>query len=161
MILAESTLLIVIDAFDQLSAGCASPDLRWPSGETLCNVLNECVRAFCTATSGDLILQWIAVTADQQRQFDRQTSPPKTTDKRKAYFDDDITAQAEALTPDLLQQIVGESIAAEMDLDFLDRQRVIEAEVREQLVAPPVGVESINSSSVEFRQNQRRGRAVR
>ena len=94
---------------------------------------------------GELILQRIAVTPDQQLQFDLQTSPPKKTDKRKAYFDDDITVQAEALPPDLLQQIVGESFAAEMDLDLLDRQRAIEAEVREQLVARLAGIESINS----------------
>ncbi|WP_413440617.1 hypothetical protein [Synechococcus sp. MIT S1220] len=112
-----------------------------PSGETLWNVLNEDVGAFCTAMGGELILQRIAVTPDQQRQFDLQTSPPKKTDKRKAYFDDEITVQAEALPPDLLQQIVGESIAAEMDLDLLDRQRSIEAEVREQLVARLAGVE--------------------
>ena len=94
---------------------------------------------------GELILQRIAVTLDQQRQFDLQTSPPKKIDKRKAYFDDDITVQAEALPPDLLQQIVGESFAAEMDLDLLDRQRAIEAEVREQLLARLAGIESINS----------------
>ena len=45
----------------------------------------------------------------------------------------------------LISELVGESIAAEMDLDLLDRQRAIEAEVREQLVARLAGIESINS----------------
>ena len=117
-----------------------------PSGETLWNVLKEDVGAFCSSMGGELILKRIAVTPEQQQQFSLQTAPPKRSDKRKAYFDDDITVQAEALPPDLLQRIVGDAIAGEMDLEQLERQRAIEAEVREQLVARLAGVKPLNST---------------
>ena len=115
-----------------------------PSGETLWNVLNEDVGAFCSAMGGELIVQRIAVTPEQQQQHSLQTAPPKRSDRRKAYFDDDITVQAEALPPDLLQQIVGAAIAGQMDLEQLERQRAIEADVRQQLVARLAGVEPLS-----------------
>ena len=121
-----------------------------PSGETLWNVLNEDVGAFCTSMGGELTVQRIAVTPEQQQEYRLQTAPPKKTDKRKAYFNDDMTVQAEALPPDLLQRIVGEAIAGEMDLETLERQRAIESEVRQQLVARLAGVKPISSWEAEL-----------
>ena len=103
-----------------------------PSGEALWQNLSEDVGAFCTAMGGSLEVRRIAVTKLQQEQFDLPTAPPKAKDKR-GVFTDSITVQAEALPPDVLQEIVREAIESEMDLDALAETRQRERETRQQL----------------------------
>lgn len=108
-----------------------------PSGEALWRNLEEDVTAFTEAMGGQLTVRRIAVTRAQQLLYDLPTAPPKKTDKRGA-FDDNITVQAEALPPDVLQQIVRDAIEEEMDLEALvqtsKQQSITQRELVERLV---------------------------
>ena len=105
-----------------------------PSGEALWTNLNEDVSAFCTAMGGEMTVRRIAVNVLQKEEFDLPTAPPKKSDRR-SIFTDDFTVQAEALPPDVLQQIVHDAIEAELDLDALEATRAAEIAMREELTA--------------------------
>ncbi|MFY8147722.1 MAG: hypothetical protein ACOVNL_00715 [Prochlorococcaceae cyanobacterium] len=106
-----------------------------PSGEALWQNLRDDVGAFCSAMGGTVYFERVAVTLDQQELYDLPTSPPKASDRRGEAFPDDVdTVQAEALPPDLLQEIVRIRIETCIDLDALGATRTEEREIRQQLI---------------------------
>ena len=105
-----------------------------PSGEALWINLSEDVTAFCTALGGSVQVVRIAVTLDQQREYSLPTAPPKKKDKRGC-FNSDITVQAEALPPDLLQSLLRHEIEQRMDLDALAATKAEEEDLALDLSA--------------------------
>ncbi|MBN1854574.1 MAG: hypothetical protein JW829_17715 [Pirellulales bacterium] len=104
-----------------------------PSGVHIANNLDEDVQAFLGHYGGDVELIRLAVTPEQQAEYDLPTAPPKTTDRRS--FDSDWTVQAEALRPDDLAQIVATGIEANIDLEILAFAREQETEIRGDVMA--------------------------
>lgn len=103
-----------------------------PSGEHIHLNLADDVGAFTRHYGGELRLHRVAVTPDQQREFDLPTAPPKATDKRS--FESAFTVQAEALPPDRLAALVCQAIEAQLDLDLHQEALHRQGEIRQQLV---------------------------
>ena len=61
------------------------------------------------------------------------TAPPKKTDRRSVFPEGEQTVQAEALPPDLLQEILRNAIEARIDLDALEATKAEEASTRQWL----------------------------
>lgn len=59
----------------------------------------------------------IALTWDQVDEHNLPTAPPSSKDSRSKNWPYDDTAQAEALPPDILQEIVRDSIEGHLDMD--------------------------------------------
>lgn len=76
----------------------------------------------------------VALTWEQVEEHGVETAPPKPTDSRSASWVGE-TAQAEALPPDLLEQIVTEAIEAELDLEVWEEQVAAEETDRDQIGA--------------------------
>lgn len=104
-----------------------------PSGEALWHNLNEDVGAFVTAMGGAVTVERIAVTPEHRDEFNLPTAPPKKTDKRSVFPEGEQTVQAEALPPDLLQEILRNAIEARIDLDALAATKAEEASTRQWL----------------------------
>jgi hypothetical protein len=97
-----------------------------PSGVHLFQSMSEDVAAFVAELGGDVTFHRLAVTRAQADRFDLPTAPAKKTDRRIFAGE---TVQAEALPPDVLQQLLTEALEAKFDRDVLNtRQAVFEDE---------------------------------
>lgn len=90
-----------------------------------------------TDTPPGLEAERIALTWEQVREHDLPTAPPSAKDSRTKSWGYDETAQAEALPPDLLAQIVRDAIEEQLDLDVyraeVGRERADREAIREKL----------------------------
>jgi hypothetical protein len=87
-----------------------------PSGEHICSSLAQDIARFCSYYDIGGIVETVrvAVTAEQQAEFNLPTSPPKPGDNRT--FSADFTVQAEALPPNTLAEIVEMEIVKRLDM---------------------------------------------
>lgn len=76
--------------------------------------------------------QRLAVTPEQIEEYELPTAPPKPTDNRS--FEGD-TAQAEALPPDVLADILLDAIEEHFDMDVYAKALTQETSERKQLIA--------------------------
>jgi len=74
----------------------------------------------------------IAITPEQIDLYGVVTSPPKDSDKRGDFAGP--TAQAEALPPDLLAQVVRDALTEHVDLDILEATREREQQERAEIL---------------------------
>jgi hypothetical protein len=102
-----------------------------PSGAHLFLAFCEDVEAFVDDMLGGVIFRRLAVTPDQIKRLRLPTAPPKTTDVRAFKGD---TAQAEAIAPDVLQQIVRTAIEARIDVEVRDQLLRREAKMRREIL---------------------------
>lgn len=77
--------------------------------------------------------QRIALTWEQVEEHGLETAPPSSKDSRSVNWPYDATAQAEALPPDLLAQIVRDAIEETLDMDRYQEELDAEAEDREAI----------------------------
>ena len=100
-----------------------------PSGESIFDSMTEDAAAFLDRDRllavSRFIPERVAFTAEQVSDYDLPTAPPKDTDSRSARWSGE-TCQLEALPPDVLAEIVEQSIEQWMDLDVLVGHRVCE-----------------------------------
>lgn len=75
----------------------------------------------------------VALTEKQVYEYGLPTAPPKESDTRSRNWNGE-TCQLEAMPPDELASLVGDSLAAELDLDQLDDTIGAEAGQRERIV---------------------------
>ena len=75
----------------------------------------------------------VALTADQVEEYELETAPPKATDTRSVNWMGE-TAQAEAMPPDILADVIEEAILDVLDQDTLDRVREEQETEREALI---------------------------
>lgn len=68
----------------------------------------------------DFIPKRVVLTDDQVQEYGLDTAPPKSSDTRSANWPYDYTAQAEALPPDILANIVREAIEDQLDMAVLN-----------------------------------------
>jgi hypothetical protein len=80
----------------------------------------------------------VALTADQVEEYDLPTAPPKPSDSRSAKWAGETT-QAEAMPPDLLQQVVRSAIRQHFDQDVLD-DLLAREEAERELIGDRVSV---------------------
>ena len=92
-----------------------------PSGEHICSNLAEDVGAFASHYGGELSVQRVAVTAEQQAAYNLPTAFPKTSDRRS--FSADFTVQAEALPPNVLAGLVRNAIEQQLDMAALEQAK--------------------------------------
>lgn len=108
-----------------------------PSGVCVFGSLDEDVRAFAEHYGGQVEFTRLAVTSEQQQQYDLPTAPPKQTDKRGNFKGQ--TVQAEALPPDVLLSIVEQAIRQRFDMavygDVMRAARELQAEILQALEA--------------------------
>lgn len=107
-----------------------------PSGEALWLNLREDVGAFCRSLGADLYIERLAVTPEQQRQYDLPTAPAKPRDvkNRASMWDPDAeTVQAEALPPDLLQFLLEGALEQWIDQSALEATKQEEQQIRADL----------------------------
>lgn len=102
-----------------------------PSGEHVFSSLAEDVAAFTQHYGGAVEFTRLAVTIDQVEAMRLETAPPKPTDRRK--YGHNFTAQAEAIPPDALAQIVRDAIEARFDIDALAAVQAAEDAARNGL----------------------------
>lgn len=76
----------------------------------------------------------VALTADQVDEYSLDTAPPKGSDTRSAAWPYDYTAQAEALPPDILADLVREAIEAQFDLSVYAEVVATEQADRESIL---------------------------
>lgn len=108
-----------------------------PSGESIFDSMSDDAAAFLDRDRlmavSRFIPERVALTADQVTDHDLPTAPPKDTDSRSARWSGE-TCQLEALPPDVLAEIVEESIEQWMDPDVLVGHRVSEKADRTELL---------------------------
>jgi hypothetical protein len=102
-----------------------------PSGAHLFLAFAEDVAAFAAELGGDVRFTRLAVTPEQMARYGLPTAPPKPTDRR-AFTG--VTAQAEALAPDVLAAILRDAIEERIDRRALDRVLAHERKVRRDLI---------------------------
>jgi hypothetical protein len=111
-----------------------------PSGEALFNALAEDVRAF-VGRGHDIRFTRLAVTPEQIAELGLPTALPKPTDRRT--FNGEVTAQAEAIAPDLLAEIIRTAIHARINprayADVLAAEEAAKRALRPILRALPRG----------------------
>lgn len=103
-----------------------------PSGVHVFSSLAEDIDAFAQRFDVGVEFVRLAVTPEQIEEYELPTAPPKPTDNRS--FDGE-TAQAEALPPDVLADILRDSIEAHFDLAAYAEALTQEQVEREQLIA--------------------------
>ena len=97
-----------------------------PSGVHLFQAMADDVAAFVADLGGDVTFHRLAVTREQADRFNLPTVPPKKSDRR-AFAGE--TVQAEALPPDVLQDLLRQALDANFDRDaYSARQAVFEDE---------------------------------
>lgn len=101
-----------------------------PSGIHVFGSLDEDVRAFAGAMGADVAFSRLAVLPEHIDRFGLLTAPPKPTDRR-AFTGE--TVQAEALSPDVLAELVHQAIVANLDMDAYRDALEAEEEEREHL----------------------------
>lgn len=88
-----------------------------PSGVSIYEALRDDVGAFNDQAGGPQFeTVRVAITERQVFEHDLETAPPKASDSRSSTWSG-ITAQAEALPPDMLQRIVRAAIGEYVDAD--------------------------------------------
>ena len=102
-----------------------------PSGGHVFSSLAEDIDAFAQRFDVGVEFIRLAVTPDQIAEHELPTSPPKPTDNRS--FEGD-TAQAEALPPDVLAEILRDAIESQFDLQTYAEALSQEASERDQLI---------------------------
>ncbi len=75
----------------------------------------------------------IALTWDQVDEHNLPTAPPSQKDSRTKNWPYDDTAQAEALPPDILQEIVRDSIEQNLDMDVYEAEAALERADRKSI----------------------------
>lgn len=90
-----------------------------PSGVSIFDSVAEDVAAFVEADRPwgtiNATFERVALTADQVRQYDLPTAPPKATDSRSKGWDGG-TCQLEALPPNIIADILREEIECRLDM---------------------------------------------
>ena len=81
----------------------------------------------------DIIPVRVALTEEQVEQYEVETAPPKPSDSRSASWYGE-TAQAEALPPDLLANILTDAIEEKLDLEQWETIREEERIVRQKII---------------------------
>ena len=92
-----------------------------PSGVHLFQSMADDVAAFAADLGGDATFQRLAVTQEQADQFDLPTAPPKKSDHR-AFTGQ--TVQAEALPPDVLQDLLRQALEANFDREVHNARQI-------------------------------------
>jgi uncharacterized protein (UPF0335 family) len=99
--------------------------------------LAEDVSAFAAEYGNDIDFTRLAVTAEQIERLELETQPVKKDNQ--IAFPGDVTAQAEAIAPDELANIVREAIVSRLDMKVyravLKREKELHAELAERLDA--------------------------
>lgn len=80
----------------------------------------------------------VALTADQVRDHDLPTAPPKKSDTRSGRWEGE-TCQLEALAPDVLAEIVTDAIEKHLDMNKFGAVLDLEEYDRQQLLSLPSG----------------------
>lgn len=109
-----------------------------PSGVALWLNLKEDVGAFCEYFGAEFQARRVAVTPEQQQFYGLETDKAKPQDERNRksiWVAGTPTVQAEALPPDVLQQLVEDAIRDEMDLEALEGTKERQEEIREDLTS--------------------------
>jgi hypothetical protein len=102
-----------------------------PSGVHLFQAMADDVAAFVADLGGDVTFHRLAVTREQADEFNLPTAPPKKSDQR-AFAGE--TVQAEALPPDVLQDLLRQALEANFDREaYSARQAVFEEEQPDML----------------------------
>lgn len=101
-----------------------------PSGESIYAALVADAAAFAAHHGGDLRGERVALTAEQVHSYDLPTAPPKRSDLRGGWREDDATCQLEALPPDRLAEVVEAALARHRDEGVY--RRVLARERRER-----------------------------
>lgn len=115
-----------------------------PSGVSIFDSVAEDVAAFVDADRPhgyvDVTFERVALTAEQVRQFDLPTAPPKATDSRSKGWEGG-TCQLEALPPNIIADILREAIERHLDHVQLGidqaREESDRREIQTLLLAPP------------------------
>jgi hypothetical protein len=89
-----------------------------PSGVAMFDSLEDDIQAFLRDldTTGAVQFERVVLTPGQMDHYALPTAPPKKTDRRSNYQGD--TAQAEALPPDVLAELVRDAILEHIDEDI-------------------------------------------
>ena len=102
-----------------------------PSGVSMFLAFLEDVEAFTCDLGGNVTFTRLAVTPQQIQRYRLPTAPPKATDNR-AFSGE--TCQAEALSPDVLANILRTAIEERVDQCVLDRALRQERRIRRELI---------------------------
>lgn len=112
-----------------------------PSGASIFEAMSEDAEAFVAGDSGDpdrFQAIRLALTAEQVREYDLPTAPPKASDSRSATWFEE-TCQAEAMPPDLLAEIIRGELERWVDLDqraeVLEREKTERDELEQRIAA--------------------------
>ena len=115
-----------------------------PSGESIFSSISEDVAAFVESdrpwATVTVDFERVALTAQQVRELELPTAPPKPTDSRSKRWSGG-TCQLEALPPDIIAEILRGSIETRFDLGQLDHDIAREADDRlmlTRLLAAPI-----------------------
>jgi hypothetical protein len=105
-----------------------------PSGESIFDTITDDVTKFVWAMSRDRDLHTVrvALTIDQVDEYDIPTAPPKPSDSRSARWEGE-TAQAEAMPPSLLAEVVERAISERVDSAIMQEVLDREEEHKEKL----------------------------
>jgi hypothetical protein len=103
-----------------------------PGGKSIFDSLRDDIGAFSSHYGGDIEFVRVAITAEQAKQYDLPSAPPKEKDRRS--FDSNETWQAEALEPRILAEILSEAIEQRVDRALYEAKLKEEAEVRETAI---------------------------
>jgi hypothetical protein len=122
-----------------------------PSGESIFTSMSQDIGGFVASEIGGFIYEStgrvetrdevpffiprrVALTEEQVEEFNLPTAPPKASDSRSAKWVGETT-QAEAMPPDLLEQVVREAVDGLTDEDVLEELLEREREDKERLRA--------------------------
>lgn len=107
-----------------------------PSGESIYDAIVQDASAFVWqerryrgVPDAEIRPRRVALTVEQVEEYDLPTAPPKSSDSRSRNWDGD-TCQAEAMPPDVLQDVVKEAVEDVIDQDAY--QKVLDAEEDER-----------------------------
>ena len=116
-----------------------------PSGESIFVSMAQDIGAFVAEitgrslepatghVAGEFSPQRVALTREQVYQYNLPTVPPKSSDSRSARWDGETT-QAEAMPPDLLEEVVRDAVYQHIDQLTLDRTLGRERSQREEIL---------------------------
>lgn len=125
-----------------------------PSGESIFVSMAQDIGAFVAEitgrslepatghVAGEFSPQRVALTREQVHQYNLPTAPPKPSDSRSARWSGETT-QAEAMPPDLLEEVVRDAVYQHIDQVTLDRTLGRERSQREEIL------EVLNTTGVE------------
>lgn len=111
-----------------------------PSGEAIFGSIRDDVHAFLdddipfVEPEEVAKFERVALSAQQVRDHNLPTSPPKRTDSRTRRWEGNETCQLEAVPPDELALLLAESVAMHFDLGVLSRDREDEISARRNIM---------------------------